>query len=313
MSSIKNYIGLLLCSLTFYGFSQELEPRAITNLPVGTNFLVAAYAYTYGDILLDPALPIEGFETKLHTSVFGYVRSINFFGLSAKIDALIPIVNGDWQGVIEGSAEQVKLDGIGDLRVRFSFNFLNSHAMSPSEFVNYKPNNISGFSIQVTVPTGQYSPDEFVNLGSNRWVFKPQWGFSKNLNKWIIETYLSLWLFTKNNDYLDGNVLKQKSLLAAKVHVIRKLPKNMWVSANIGYGIGGKVYVNNIPRDSQISAARFGLHYAIPFGSNHNVKLGFVSGVRFEKGSDFDAFTISYQYRWNKSVKKYLKNKTNNN
>jgi hypothetical protein len=67
MSFIKNYIGLLLCSLIFYGFSQELEPRAMNNLPIATNFLIGGYGYAQGNILLDPVIPIEDLNSNLHT------------------------------------------------------------------------------------------------------------------------------------------------------------------------------------------------------------------------------------------------------
>jgi len=285
-------------------FAQDLEPRAITNLPVGTNFLLVGYAYTSGNILLDPALPINGLDARLNSFVFAYVRSINFFGQSAKIDAVLPHVFGDWNGEVIGLQDRFSQDGFGDLRLRLSFNFLNSPSMSVKEFANYNPNSISGFSLQVIIPTGKYNPNELVNLGSNRFAFKPQWGFAQNFDKWNIETYASIWLFTNNTNFLNGNKLSQKPLYTFKFHLIRDLPKNMWISANVGYGIGGRSAVNGVDRDTKISAMRFGLHYAIPF-KQHALKLGYVSGIRFEKGSDFDALTLTYQYRWNKSVKQH--------
>lgn len=285
---------------------QDLEPRAITNLPVGTNFLLGSYAYTSGNILLDPSLPIDGLDARLNSFVFAYIRSIKLFGQSAKIDAVLPYVFGDWNGEVVGLPDRFSQDGFGDLRIRLSFNFLNSPAMSVKEFANYKPNAVSGFSVQVIIPTGKYNPNELVNLGSNRFAFKPQWGFAKSLDQWNIETYASIWLFTNNNNYVNGNKLGQKPLYTFKFHLIRDLPNNMWISANIGYGIGGRVIVNDIDRDSKISAMRFGLHYAVPF-NQHAFKIGYVSGIRFERGSDFDALTLTYQYRWNKSAKQ-LKN-----
>ena len=82
----------------------------------------------------------------------------------------------------------------------------------------------------------------------------------------------------------------------------------MWLSANIGYGIGGKAFVNGESKESKISTARFGLFYSLPLNSRNSIKIGYISGVRFEKGSDFDAFSIAYQYGWNASKKK-IKNK----
>lgn len=303
MTFSKKRIITIFSSLIFImGQAQELEPRAITNLPVGTNFLVGSYNFSNGDILLDPAINIRNLDANIHSTVLGYARSINFFGLSGKFDALIPFAFGDWRGDLAGSLERVSFDGLGDARLRFSFNFLNSPAMNVKEFQDYDVRQVSGVSIQIVMPTGQYDPEELVNLGSNRWAIKPQWGYAMNLSKWIFEGYASIWFYTKNSNYLNGNELAQDPLYTFKLHMIRKLPKSMWVSANMGYGIGGKSYINGNVTKSYISTARLGLFYAIPFGFKHSLKLAYVTGFRFEKGSDFDAFSISYQYRWNNSL-----------
>jgi len=39
--------------------AQELQPRALQNAPVGTNFVIVATGYSHGNLLVDPALPIE--------------------------------------------------------------------------------------------------------------------------------------------------------------------------------------------------------------------------------------------------------------
>ena len=64
---------------------------------------------------------------------------------------------------------------------------------------------MSGISFQVILPTGKYDSSELVNIGSNRLGFRSQWGYAKDINKWIFEGYVGVWLFTKNNDYLGGN------------------------------------------------------------------------------------------------------------
>lgn len=304
----KKGIILIFSSLIFtMGQAQELEPRAINNLPVGTNFLVGAYNFSSGDILLDPAISIRDLDAKIHSTVLGYSRSINFFGLSGKFDVLLPFAFGDWRGNLAGSSERVSSDGLGDARLRLSFNFLNSPAMNVTEFQDYNARQVSGVSLQIIMPTGQYEAQELVNLGSNRWAFKPQWGYAMNLSKWVFEGYASIWFFTKNSNYLNGNELTQDPLYTLKLHVIRKLPKSMWASANIGYGIGGKSYINGNATRSYISTARLGLFYAIPFGLKHSLKIAYVTGFRLEKGSDFDAFSLSYQYRWNNSLNKRTK------
>ncbi len=304
MKLLKLFPFIFCCQFIWNSsFAQDLEPRAINNLPIWTNFLLGSYAYTRGIILLDPALPIDGFDASLNSFIPAYVRSINFFGLSGKVDAVLPYVFGDWNDEVAGLPDKLKQDGFGDLRVMLSFNFLNSPAIDVKAFSNYKPSSVSGFSLQLFIPAGAYNPNELANLGSNRWVIKPQWGFAKYYKSWTIETYASIWLFTNNTNYLNGNKLSQRPLYSFKFHIVRDLPKNMWISANIGYGIEGRALVNDVPRDTRISAMRFGLHCAVPI-NKHTLKFGYVSGIRFEKGSDFDGLTLTYQYRWNRLIKK---------
>ena len=310
MKRNKVFVLIVVAVFSFFkNYAQDLEPRAMTNLPVGTNFLLGGYGYSYGNLLLDPALTIDDLNSNIHSGFAAYVRSINLFGLSAKVDAILPYVLGDWEGTVDGENSLQIENGFGDLRLRFSFNYLGSKAMNVSDFKDYDPDMISGFSLQLIIPTGSYDPTELINIGSNRWVIKPQWGFAKNYKNWVFEGYIGMWFFTKNSNFLEGNELTQKPLYTFKVHVIRELPKNMWLAANFGYGIGGRTEVNEIDRDTRISTTRLGLDWAIPFAKKHAIKITYSSGIRFEKGPDFNAIAVSYQYRWNRRAsKEILKN-----
>jgi len=287
---------LLFSSLNIY--AQELEPRSLTNIPLGTNFVLAGYGYVQGNVLFDPALPLDDTQANLNTIVGAYARSVNIFGFSGKVDVVLPYGIGDWTGVFTGVDTATSRSGFGDVRFRISFNFLGAPALKREEFAGYEPDKVSGFSLRITAPTGQYLPDRLINLGSNRWVFKPQWGFSKNTEKWIVETYLSAWFFTKNSDFWGGNEIRQKPMFSFKVHGIRRLPKNMWMALSAGYAIGARGYINDELKDNRISTMRFGLTYAVPIGKS-TIRLVGLSGVRLEKGPDFDSISILYQYRFN--------------
>ena len=294
---------LVILSLLFImgfspGIAQELEPRALTNVPIGMNFALAGYGYAQGNTLLDPAIPIEDLSGKVHTIIGAYVRSVNIFGLSGKIDVVAPYAVGNWEGKLTGIDTATHRSGMGDLRFRISFNFLGAPALKKSEFADYKPENVSGLSLQVITPTGQYYPDKLINIGSNRWVFRPQWGFARNINKWIVETYISTWIFTRNSDFYGGNELKQDNLYTIKFHAIRSLRRGMWVAFNTGYALGGITYINEEEKDSRISTFRLGFTYSIPLGMYHSLRFTGISAVRLEKGGDFDGLFVSYVYRW---------------
>jgi hypothetical protein len=278
--------------------AQEFEPRSLGNLPVKSNFAIIGYGYSRGNVLLDPAVSIENLDASLHGFAAGYLRSFNLFGKLAKVDVVIPYATGDWDGVYQGIDTATNRNGFGDVRLRLSVNLLGSPALSRSEYKNYKQKTIIGFNIQVIAPTGQYYSDKLLNLGSNRWTFRPQLGVSQALNKWIFEFYIGGWFFTQNSNFWGGNKLKQRPLGVSKVHVIYSFPKGLWLAADIGYGIGGRTLINGVEKDTQISGFRFGLTAMIKIRQQHFLRLYAVSGVRLEKGSDYDMLGVAYQFNW---------------
>lgn len=280
------------------GHAQELEPRALTNVPVGTNFVALGYAYARGNILLDPAIPIDDLDSKLHTFVGAYVRAIDLFGLSGKLDLLVPFAAGDWEGVLEGVDTTRSATGFGDPRARLSVNIIGAPALRATEFAGYVQKTIVGASLQVIAPLGQYDSSKLLNLGSSRWVFRAQAGVSQVVGPWTFEAFAGGWFFTRNADFFGGSTLEQKPLLVGKLHVIRSFQRGWWLALDGGYGYGGRSIIDDVERDTRISTFRFGLTFAAPIARRHTVRLTAASGARVERGADFDALGLSYQYRW---------------
>src|SRR4051812_28456881 len=75
-------LSVLLCAAAL---AQELEPRAYSASPVGTNFLVAGYSHLRGDVLTDPSLPITDIQASIDLYIAGYVRTFGLAGRSASI------------------------------------------------------------------------------------------------------------------------------------------------------------------------------------------------------------------------------------
>lgn len=289
---------LFLHTICSSSHAQELEPRMLANVPVGINFAVAGYGFTRGNILLDPVVPIEGLEAKLHSIVGAYVRAITLFGKPGKLDVVVPFATGNWDGIYEGIDTSTSRTGIGDPRIRFSFLFTGASVLQGEEYKRVVQKTITGGSIQLILPIGQYNPAKLINLGSNRLTIKGQLGASHKIRKFILEGYLSGWFFFANHDFWGGNKLEQKTLYAIKIHSIYSLPKGNWVSLGVGYALGGRIIVNEVERNVRISTFRVGGIYAMPLGLRHSLKFSIVSGIRFEEGADFDAVAMSYQYRW---------------
>ena len=63
-------------------------------------------------------------------------------------------------------------------------------AASVGQFAKAPRRTILGTSLTVVAPTGQFFPDRLINLGTNRWAFKPEFAVSQPMGqKWLLDAY----------------------------------------------------------------------------------------------------------------------------
>lgn len=201
---------------------QELEPRTYALVPKGVNFLAVGYGLSTGNVLMDPALPIEGLDADIHLLFLRYTRSLSLLRRAAKVKILAPWSAGDWVGSLQGepTIQRRRDAGAGDLRLALELNFLGAPAVDREEFTAYNQRWIAGASVVVVAPTGAYEGDKLLNLGSNRWSVRPEVGFSCTLRHWTVEAAASVWFFGDNDDFLEGNDLSQRPLHVLKGHLV---------------------------------------------------------------------------------------------
>jgi hypothetical protein len=62
--------------------------------------------------------------------------------------------------------------------------------------------------------------DKLINLGSNRFTFRPQIGAVHTRGKWSLKTTGIAALFTDNNEFFNGKKLEQDPLYTLNGHLI---------------------------------------------------------------------------------------------
>jgi hypothetical protein len=298
------YLGacLLAFSLAFAPaiHAQSLEPRLYSNIPTQLNFLVLGYGYSQGDVLVDPTLPIKDLNARIHMPIFAYVRSINLWGKSSKLDILIPYAFLSGSGKLEGEdeARRRSISGFGDPMVRLTVNLLGAPALSLKEFMSFQQKTILGLSFQVSAPLGQYEPSRLGNIGTNRWMFKPEVGISHATGRWILEASTAMNFYTTNNNFWGGSVRKQSSILSIQGHAVYSFPSGTWAALDLTYYNGGRTTVDGIKRNDLQTNWRIGATLTLPINRRHSIKLYGSTGLSTRTGSKFNIFGAVWQYRW---------------
>ena len=285
-------------------YAQELEPRAYMNVPVGLNFIVAGYSYSVGGVLFDPAIPLDNARIKTHGALFAYARSIKVGGMAGKIDMIVPYAWLSGTADFMGEPASREVSGLADPRVRMSVIFIGGPALPLSGFKDYKQNFVMGTSLQIYFPVGQYDPEKVVNLGTNRFTFKPELGISKTINRLVLELALAGQFFTINNNYYYGKTMKQDPIGSIQGHVNYNFRKGIWAALDGTFYWGGKTTIDGMEGDNLQENTRIGFTFALPLNIRHSLKLNLSTGASTRTGSDFDAITLVWQYRWGRDLSK---------
>jgi hypothetical protein len=291
-------LGCALLAAALAAGAQDIEPRSYSNAPAGVNFLIAGFLHTKGGVAFASDTGISNPDMRINGAVFAYVRTLDLWGMSGKFDAVLPY---SWlQGTAEyrGQTVERKVDGQLDPRFRLSVNFYGAPALELKDFRNYKQDLIVGASLQVSAPLGQYDETKLVNLGNNRWFFKPELGVSKAMGEWTLEGKLAATIYTKNDDFFNGNTRKQAPIYSAQANAIYSFANGVWASLDATYYQGGRTTLNGERNFDLQKNWRVGGTLALPVDAQNSVKIQVSSGVSARTGNNYDLIGFAWQYRW---------------
>jgi hypothetical protein len=298
-AALRLAAGCLACSTWLHtAHAQQMDPRSYSNVPTGQNFLVAAYVYSEGNVLLDAAVPIEDVSANVDIAAVSYLRTIAVRGQSGTIGLVVPYASISAAGVVIGEAESVTRSGFGDPTLRVTVNLSGAPALALNEFARFEQDVIVGLTFLLTAPVGYYESARLINIGTNRWSLKSEIGVSKAIGQWTLEGALAATLYTDNDEFLGSSTREQDPLYAAQGHVIYTFSPRLWGSLDATYFEGGRTSVDGALKDDRQESLRWGANVSFAVNRGHSIKIYFSSGATSRIGADFDTLGMAWQYRW---------------
>jgi hypothetical protein len=175
--------------------------------------------------------------------------------------------------------------------------FLGAPAVTLEQFAKSSPQSVLGASITVIAPTGQFFSDKLINIGTNRWSFKPEIGLSYMVTKqWFIDLYAGVWLFTNNDSFYPGNsVRSQDPLIALQTHISYNFNPIMWAAIDLTYYTGGQSSINDIYNDDRQNNSRIGGTFNFPLSKTSSIKIAYSTGAIIRFGSNFSTISAAWQ------------------
>ena len=258
---------------------------------------MAGFGYTYGSVMTDPTLPIQDLQAKIETPLVGIGRTFSLFGLTSQAFVSLPYSWAQVSGQVIGKDSSITRSGFSDAKFRFSVLLLGAPAATAEEFAKAPREPVLGASLTVIAPTGQFFSGKLINLGTNRWSFKPELGLSYPLaERWLIDFYAGVSLFTDNNSFFPGtSVRSQNPLISFQAHLSYNLDPLTWAAVNLTYYTGGQSSVNDTYNDDRLNNSRIGATVNLPVGQKHSVKMAFSTGAIVRFGANFTTVSVAWQ------------------
>lgn len=303
----KSYISnsrLIVFILIFFFkflnvYSQDLEPRFLSSVPLKTNYAGLVYGYSYGDILLN-AQEIKDLNAKLNTVAGFYGRSFKLFNKPAKVDVAIPYAFGKLNALVSQVDTTAYRNGLVDPTLRVSIILIGDKALNLQEFSKREIKKFKmGASFKIKAPLGKYDETKLINLGANRWAFQLKAAASYQASKKIIvELHIDSWFFTENASFNNGNTLSQKPLLTTQLHMAYIFNPKFWISGSIGQIALGETSINGVEQDNNQKNSRYGFTASYKIKKLGSLKFSVTNGLYIASGNNFTSALLGYSFLW---------------
>jgi hypothetical protein len=178
--------------------------------------------------------------------------------------------------------------------------------MDLGEFRKWQQKLLVGASLKVVAPTGQYDPTKLINLGANRWAFKPEIGLSRRWGSWILDAYAAVWFFTENPEFFSRNQYfpgvqsqTQEPIFAFETHLSYDFRPRLWVSLDANFWRGGRTSLNGVENPATLQkSSRIGVTASSPLTRHQSIKVGYADGAYVRFGGDYKIASAAWQYSW---------------
>lgn len=252
--------------------------------PPGTHLAIFYYdhisankVYANGSKVSDDA------NLSANIGIFRGVYYTKLGGFTVDPQFLLPFGHQQLDGAAFGNAE-ISAQGLADLILTATIWFIDD------------PENKTwlGLTPFIYVPIGDYDDDRALNLGSNRWQFRPEVGFAKGFDKWHVDLTSSIAFFTDNDDFSGDLTQKKDPEFHAEAHLTYKMTDTYNMTFSWFYHNGGETEVAGVDQDDELDNHRIGVAFAWWLSPQYQLIVKYRRDIEVENGLKQDVVGMRF-------------------
>lgn len=292
-------VALIFCSVSIAPciVYADYDAKDYIAAPPGTNLLLWYYKIGAGHEYYGAGKRVSD-DIDINSNI-GILRYVNYFGvgpITAYAQLLVPFgsVSIDGSGVGNAHTETA---GLGDVIPAFGVFLIN----------NPKSKTYLGFTEYISTPTGDYHNDKSLNIGTNRWGFKSELGFSQGFSfsdKWIGQGWnfdlgAAVEFYTDNTDYSSQHsTLSQDPLYTIEAHLSKDITKSLFASIDYFFHEGAETSINSANNNDEVENHQIQLTTGFNFAPGFQFLVQYKATLSEENGGKTDTFGVRLMYAW---------------
>ena len=134
--------------------------------------------------------------------------------------------------------------------------------------------------------------DKLINLGENRFTFRPQLGVTHRRGKWTTEVVGEVAIHTDNDNFFNDKTREQDPTYIIHAHLTHTFRPGVWLSTGIGYDYVGENSIDDVNSDDKQQDIGWLLKFAYPINRQSGFNFTYL-GTRKQKSTGLDSDTLS--------------------
>lgn len=285
-------------------YAQFTPAHNYDNTPVGVNQIELAYAFAHANASIDTSVIVAGATLNLNQGTISYTRYFGFVHHLVWVQASIPLAG--LGGSVSGTSISGSITGGGDSGYTVSTLLKGGPALTVEQFAGYKPTTTVGMSLTINAPTGQYNSNKLLNLGSDRWSFKPEIALSHPFGpeqRWEFDAYANAYFFTDNTTYRGVQILRQRPLPGIEGHLSYSFLNNLWAALDARYSFRGVTVVDGAEQNNSQQNFILGSEVNLSLNARNSFVFQFAKALVHQNGPAVTGIAVKYTFTWGKDYR----------
>lgn len=279
--------------------------RAYQLVPAGSNILSAYGIFLDGNSSFDPSTATDNANIAIDVLALQFTHQISVGGNASGLFAVLPVGRVDGDVTIERPLRPpVTLSGdssgLGDIQLGAVIGLVGSPSLPIPQYVAFKPGFALGALGKVTIPTGSYSGDKAINLGTNRWIVQVGAPLGYYVGKSMLDPSLmtfellpSVTFYGTNGDPFRADRQTQAPMFRLEAHATRNLNRALWIGIDAVASSGGKTTTDGVSDDNGKSSLELGGTVGFNLSKSFALKATYGGVVaRNDNGLDGSGFRL---------------------